>query len=47
MNNPLVHPLKSDDKELNKYYKQSLDILKNPAIMRLSSMNNYFIFQKK
>ena len=30
-----------------KLYKESMEILKNPALMKLSSMNNYFIFQKK
>ena len=39
--------IQKDDIELNRYYKQSLDILKDPALIKLSSMNNYFIFQKK
>ena len=39
--------IKKDDIELDKFYKQSLDILENEKLMKLSSMNNYFIFQKK
>ena len=46
-----LEELKKEDVELqgtrnNKLYKESMDILKNEKLMRLSSMNNYFIFQK-
>ena len=35
-----------EDTELNRFYKESIDILKNDKLKELSSMNNYFIFQK-
>ena len=31
---------------ISKYYKESINILKNEKLMELSSMNNYFIFKK-
>ena len=42
-----LETIQKEDNDLNRRYKSSLDILKNPALMKLSSMNNYFIFQKK
>ena len=42
-----LETIQKEDDDLNRRYKSSLDILKNPALMKLSSMNNYFIFQKK
>ena len=44
-----LEELKKNDPELTKYYKESLDMLKqeNIELTMLSSMNKYFIFQKK
>jgi len=38
---------KKDDVELRTYYSDSLNILKDEKLLRLSSMNKYFIFIKK
>ena len=35
-----------NDIELNKFYKESIKILENEKLKELSSLNNYFIFQK-
>jgi len=35
------------DPNFMRYYKESLDILKNDELSLLSSLNNYFIFKKK
>tara|TARA_Y100001980_G_scaffold37236_1_gene14059 strand:- start:746 stop:4600 length:3855 start_codon:yes stop_codon:yes gene_type:complete len=35
-----------EDKELNTYYKNSLNILKDKELYNLSKTNNYFIFKK-
>ena len=36
----------TDDYELNKFYKKSLDILKDKNLYNLSKTNKYFIFKK-
>lgn len=39
-------PQFKSNKEFMKYYKESLDMLKNQELSLLSSLNNFFIFQR-
>jgi len=42
-----IPEIKESDKEFNKYYSEAFDITRNLFLQRLSSFNNYFIFQRK
>ena len=34
-----------EDRDLNRFYKESIEIKKNEKLRELSSMNNYFVFK--
>ena len=41
-----IPELKESDKEFQKFYSEAFEMTRNPLLKRLSSFNNYFIFQR-
>ena len=45
--NDIIDTLDLEDRDLNRFYKESIEITKNEKLRELSSMNNYFVFKKE
>ena len=45
--NDIIDTLDEEDKDLNRFYKESIEITKNEKLKELSSMNNYFVFKRE
>ena len=43
----IIDTLDLEDRDLKRFYKESIEITKNEKLRELSSMNNYFIFKKE
>ena len=41
-----IPEIKESDKEFQKYYSEAFEVYRNPLLEKLSSFNNYFIFQR-
>ena len=43
----IIDTLDEEDRDLNRFYKESIEIKKNEKLKELSSMNNYFVFKRE
>ena len=41
-----IPEIKESDKEFQKYYSEAFEVYRNSLLEKLSSFNNYFIFQR-